>query len=156
MNAIKPTTNEDLLEIMQSLMQTTSEGFDGLNKRMDRLEGRMDGLEGRMDGVEGRMDGIEGRLKNIEGDVQNLKQASYRHEKHLSQLTDLAQNTHDKLDDLIKIDIKEILSRLAAIEERLPIITEAEIRKLQLEMQMAVDWIAKVSKLKNIAIKFPS
>ncbi|HEY5805828.1 MAG TPA: hypothetical protein VIS56_00395, partial [Candidatus Saccharimonadales bacterium] len=128
----------------------------GLETRMDGLETRMGGLDGRMHGLDGRMDGLERRVDTLAGDMQDVKQTVYRHEVQLRELTDLTQRTHDKLDDLIKADIKEILDRLAAIEERLPAITEAEVRKLQAEMQAAIDWIEKVSKLKNIPVKFPS
>ncbi len=132
----------DIAESMQDFMQMTSEGFNGLNKRMV--------------GLDGRMDSLEGTVQEVKSDVQELKQSSYRHDVQLRELTELAQRTHNNLDNLIKIDVKEILDRLATIEDRLPTITEAEVRKLQLEMQTAVDWIAKVSKLKNIPIKFPS
>lgn len=132
------TTMQDLMAAMQDIMQMTSEGFEKLDKRIN--------------GLEGHMDELEGETRTLKGEIKDLTQASYRHELRLGELA----GTHDKLNDLIHIDIKEILHRLAAIENQLPTINEAEVRKLQLEMQTVVDWVAKVSKLKNIAIKFPS
>ena len=116
----------------------TSEGLDKLDRNMEATNQRLDGLEGE--------------VRLVKGEVKDLKQVSYRHELQLAEFT----RTQDRLNDLIHIDIKEILHRLAIIEGRLPTITEAEVRKLQLEMQTLVDWVAKVSKLKNIPIKFPS
>ena len=146
MNATASTvTNEEILKNVQDMaqnlqdfMQMTSEGLDKLDRNMEATNQRLDGLEGE--------------VRLVKGEVKDLKQVSYRHELQLAEFT----RTQDRLNDLIHIDIKEILHRLAIIEGRLPTITEAEVRKLQLEMQTLVDWVAKVSKLKNIPIKFPS
>lgn len=145
----KSATNEGLLQVMQDLMQMTSEGFDKVDRQFEAVNGRLDGLDGRVDGLDGRIDKLEGEMKE-------LKQASYRHELQLGELTKLAQNTNDKLTDLITVDIKEILTRLQALEDRLPNITEAEMRKLQLEMQLAIDWIARAAKTLKVPVKFPS
>lgn len=129
---------QDNAQNFQDLMMMTSEGFDKIDRNLaDTNE---------------RMNGIEGETRLLKGEVKDLKSASYRHELQLAEFT----RTQDRLNDLIHIDIKEIFTRLDVIEAKLPEISKEEIRKIQAELQEAVDWIAKVSKLNNIPIKFPS
>lgn len=105
---------QDMAQNMHDLAQMTSEGLDAIDRQIEATNERMDGVEG------------ETRL--LKGEVKDLKQASYRHEL---QLAEFAQ-TQNRLNDLIHIDIKEILERLAAIEERPSIFTKAEVRKLKI------------------------
>ena len=141
----KTVTNEEILKNVQDLAQSLQDFIQMTSEGLDRLDRNMEGTNQRLDGV-------EGEIRLLKGEVRDLKQASYRHELQLAEFT----HTQERLNDLIHIDIKEILDRLAAIEDRLPTITEADVRKLQTEMQTVVDWIAKVSKLRHIPIKFPS
>lgn len=123
---------QDMAQNLRDFMQMTSEGLDALDRRLD---------------------GVESETRLLKGEARDLKQASYRHELQLAEFT----RTHEKLNELIEIDIKEVLDRLSAIEERLPTFTtKTEVRTLQLKLQRAVDWIVKVSELKNISIKFPT
>lgn len=144
----KQVTNEQILREVQDIaqnlrdfMQMTSDRFDTVDERFEKVDERFDHLEGRMD--------------NSEGELKELRSASYRHETELGKQTRLIEAAREEIHDLHS-DLAEVLQRLQAIEQRLPTVTEAEVRKLQAEMQAAIDWIAKVSKVNNIPIKFPS
>jgi hypothetical protein len=52
--------------------------------------------------------------------------------------------------------IGEILDRIIAIEARSPNIALDDRHQMQADMQIVVDWIARVSKLYNIPIHFPA
>lgn len=145
MKTTAPTiTNEEILQAIQSLGHNQDDMAQNLQDFIQMTSDRFDKQD------ESTAKVIE-RLDTIEGDVRELRNVSYRHELQFAEFS----RTQDKLNDLIRIDIKEIFTRLDAIEARLPEISTEEIRQLQAELQQAVDWIAKISKLKNISIKFP-
>lgn len=142
MNATaKTATNEDVLKYLQGLTEGQAR-LEGAQARLERNQQDMaqnmhdlaqmtseglDAIDHRIEGTNERMDGIEGETRLLKGEVKDLKQASYRHEL---QLAEFAQ-TQNRLDDLIHIDIREILERLTVIEERPPIFTQTEVRKLK-------------------------
>jgi chromosome segregation ATPase len=143
----KTVTTNDLMDVMQDMMQMTSDGFNRLEVRMDRIEGRMDGLEVRMDG-------IESRIERIERDLQVIKAKLLEHDLQLADLRRLTQELTDKHSAYIN-DIADILDRIAALEKRTPEVTKEELDELQVMLQKLVDWAIKAAKIVKIPIKLP-
>lgn len=154
MNATSTVTNEDLLEIMQTHMQMTSDGFA-------RLDGRIDKVEVRLDNIEARLDSIENRLTLVE---RQLVIVNRRLDEHDLQCTDLSRQV-TKLTEIVSDlsnnqkaypnDIKDILDRLANIERQLPTIPKEEFHEVQKTLKRVVDWALKVAKKSNTPLHLP-
>jgi hypothetical protein len=126
-----PVTNEALLEIMQDLMQITSDGFA-------RLENRVGRVEGRVGGVEEHVSGVEDRLGRFEGELKELRNASYRHEVELGKQTRLIESAREETNN-VHIDINEILHRIMALEQKASL-DKVERAEAQQRLQRLVDW----------------
>ncbi len=128
------TTNEDLLQTMQDLMQMTGDGFTNLQNRMD---------------------GIETRMSNIEQELKSINAILRDHDLRLAELKTIAQDLSNKHVAYIN-DIAEILDRVATLEKRAPHITKTELRELQDLLQEIVDWAIKAAKVVKVPLKLKS
>lgn len=127
---VKNVSNEDILENLQDLMQMTSDGFGRLTGRVDGLEGRFDNLESKFDNLEGKFDSLDSRMERLEHQYRELKAA-----------VDAIAGEQQAQSN----DIKEILDRCLAIEQRLPNITESELREMQVKLQQVADWAKQMA-----------
>ena len=112
-----PITNEDIMNVLQTFMQQTSDNFVALCGRMDGLESRMDRFESRMDQLENRMGQLESRMDRIEIEVKSIKTTLHEHSLQLSGL----RQTVDRLENGQKAytnDIADLLDRVSALEAR--------------------------------------
>ncbi|HEX9153472.1 MAG TPA: hypothetical protein VF809_01500 [Candidatus Saccharimonadales bacterium] len=139
MATIKTVTNEDLLDIMQDLMQITSNGFDRLDQRMDRMESRMDSLESRICSIEQRLSAIEATLRE--------------HGLRIAKLEEIVSRLEEKHTAYIS-DISEILDRIVVLESRRPDITKAEFQELREQIQALSGWAVKAGEAVNIPFAY--
>jgi chromosome segregation ATPase len=146
--AAKTVTNEDLMEVIQDMMQMTSDGFGQLNLRMDRIELRMDRIEARMDRLETRMDSIEARMSELESTLRE-------HTLEISALKAIVQDLSNSHKAYIN-DISDILDRITVLENRKPQITKEEFQELQNLMRIVIEWARQAAKTIKTPIKIPS
>lgn len=129
---------------LESLAGLITAGFDTMDGRFDRLEGRVDNLEGGMGGLENRMGGLEGQMHDL-GSRMSLQEAAQRAtNERLESLTSSNKAIHS--------DLKEIYSRLTALEKHLPLATPQEYRQIQKQLQALVVWAEEVSQRTGIAL----
>ena len=148
----KEITNDDIMSTMQDFMQMTSDGFVKIDGRFDRLENRMDSMEGRMDGMEGRMGAMEGRMGALEGHMSTLNNRMSTLEQQYHALHVIVESIEsNQLGQ--SSDIKDILDRLLAIENRLPNITEKELREMKHNLQALITWAQKSAKKQGIQLE---
>jgi chromosome segregation ATPase len=150
----KTVTTNDLMDVLQDMMQMTSDGFGRLEVRIDRIENRMNGIESRMDSMEDRMSTMEGHLDRIERELQTIKSKLLHHDIQLIDLRRIAQELTDKHSAYIN-DIADLLERVTALEKNMPHVTKEELYELQVMLKRLVDWALRAAKTVKVPLKLP-
>ena len=96
--ASRPTTNEDIMNILQEFMQMTSDGFVGIDNKFSSVEDKMGDLGARMSDLELSARDHGHQLTSIKTELSNLTSG---HKAYLS-------------------DIADILNRLVKLEKQVP------------------------------------
>jgi chromosome segregation ATPase len=140
MSTAQQTTNEDLLEVMQDLMQMTSEGFAQTNARLDE-HGKILAEHGR------QLTSLNADVKELKADVRQIK-------LDIAKLKVTVKELSDKHAAYIS-DISDILDRIVALEKQSRL-SQSEIEELRRLLQIAADWIAHAAKVLKLPVTFPS
>lgn len=118
------TSNDDLMNVMQDMMQMTSDGFALLEGRIGKVEWELGNLSRRMGSLERQYTALQEVVAKIESEQKGQ---------------------HN--------DIKEVLNRLLALEKQPSPANEATIREMQLQLQTLIDWALKVAREQHIPLK---
>jgi chromosome segregation ATPase len=128
--ADKVASNEDVLNILQDLMQMTSDGF------------------ARIEAVQ------QEQSQTLEKHGRILQEHSSLLHQHSADLSELKTSVH-KLEDeqqAQRIDIAEILDRITALEQKATL-TELERQEAKDKLQRLEDWVQAASKQLDIPLR---
>jgi chromosome segregation ATPase len=125
----QPVTNEDILKALQKISHA-----------LDELRSEVSETNARISEVSSRVIVMRTKLQS--------------HDVHLREIGNLARQMVDE-HSAYKVDIDEILDRVTMLEERLPAITEAELRELQTLLQALADWAIKTAGAVEVPLQLP-
>lgn len=164
----KTITNEDLWSVLQKLVgevqnlvgevqdnsQNLSDFITMTGKKFDAVDRQFDVVNRRFDTVDARFNQSDNRLASFEVQLLLIKTKLQSNDLRLAELKESVDTLLGEHKAYIN-DISDALDRITVLEERMPNITEQEMRELQTLLQSVVHWAIKAASAVDVPIKLP-